>query len=335
MPNAQLPTPHYLCAAMPADILTTAIQTIRSEAESVEALAQFIDDNFEKTVGAIHENKGRVIISGIGKSAIVAQKIVATFNSTGTPALFMHAADAIHGDLGMIQPDDMVMILSNSGNSPEIKALVPLIKSFGNKLIGMVGNAQSYLAACADFVVNASVTAEACPNNLAPTNSTTAQMVMGDVLAVCLMELKEFTEQDFARYHPGGNIGKRLYLRVEDIYKINPKPCVQMHTPVKEVITEISRNRLGCTAVLDEANKLMGIITDGDVRRMLEQYDNISLLQAKDIYSKHPKTIAPQALAIGALQLMKKHDITQLLVTHNAEYAGVLHLHDLLREGII
>jgi len=320
---------------MPVDILTTAIQTIRSEAGSVEALTRFIDEDFKKTVGFIHESKGRIIISGIGKSAIVAQKIVATFNSTGTPALFMHAADAIHGDLGMIQQDDVVMVLSNSGNSPEIKALVPLIKSFGNKLIGMVGNMQSYLATHSDFIVNATVTAEACPNNLAPTNSTTAQMVMGDVLAVCLMELKEFTEEDFARYHPGGNIGKRLYLRVEDMYKINGKPCVQLDASMKEVITEISRNRLGCTAVLDETQQLAGIITDGDVRRMLEQHDNISQLQAKDIYSKRPKTIAPQALAIEALQLMKKYDITQLIVMDNNEYAGVLHLHDLLREGII
>ena len=321
--------------AMPADINTTAIQAIRSEAGSIEALAAFIGDDFKKAVTAIHESRGRIIISGIGKSAIVAQKIVATFNSTGTPALFMHAADAIHGDLGMIQQDDVVMILSNSGNSPEIKALVPLIKSFGNRLIGMVGNMQSYLATQADFIVNASVTAEACPNNLAPTNSTTAQMVMGDVLAVCLMELKEFTERDFARYHPGGNIGKRLYLRVEDMYKINPKPCVHLHTPVKEVITEISRNRLGCTAVLDEANNLIGIVTDGDVRRMLETHDNISQLQAEDIYSKNPKTIHSQTLAIEALNVMKKHDITQLIVMDNGEYAGVLHLHDLLREGII
>ena len=288
-----------------------------------------------KPVTAIHQSKGRIIISGIGKSAIVAQKIVATFNSTGTPALFMHAADAIHGDLGMIQQDDMVMILSNSGNSPEIKALVPLIKSFGNKLIGMVGNMQSYLATQADFIVNASVTAEACPNNLAPTNSTTAQMVMGDVLAVCLMELKEFTEKDFARYHPGGNIGKRLYLRVEDMYKINPKPCVQLHTPVKEVITEISRNRLGCTAVLDEANNLIGIVTDGDVRRMLEQHDNISQFRQKIFIQEILRLYHPQALAIEALNLMKKHDITQLIVMDNSEYAGVLHLHDLLREGII
>jgi arabinose-5-phosphate isomerase len=320
---------------MAADIFKTAIQAIHSEAQSVEALAAFIDSNFEKTVTAIHQSKGRIIISGIGKSAIVAQKIVATFNSTGTPALFMHAADAIHGDLGMIQSDDMVMILSNSGNSPEIKALAPLIKSFGNKLIGMVGNMQSYLAAHADFIVNASVAAEACPNNLAPTNSTTAQMVMGDVLAVCLMNLKEFTEKDFAKYHPGGNIGKRLYLRVEDMYKINPKPCVQLQTPVKEVITEISRNRLGCTAVLDEANNLIGIVTDGDVRRMLEQHDNISQLQAKDIYSRNPKTILSQALAVEALNLMKRYDITQLIVIDDSEYAGVLHLHDLLREGII
>ncbi len=320
---------------MPADILTTAIQTIRSEAGSVAALAQYIDSDFEKTVGAIHQSRGRLIISGIGKSAIVAQKIVATFNSTGTPALFMHAADAIHGDLGMIQDNDMVMILSNSGNSPEIKALVPLIKSFGNKLIGMVGNTQSYLAAQADFLVNATVTAEACPNNLAPTNSTTAQMVMGDVLAVCLMGLKAFTEQDFARYHPGGNIGKRLYLRVEDMYKLNPQPCVQLHTPVKEVISEISGNRLGCTAVLNEAQQLAGIITDGDVRRMLEQHDNISLLQAKDMYAANPKTIAPQALAIEALNVMKKYDITQLIVMDDNKYAGVLHLHDLLREGIL
>ncbi len=320
---------------MAADILTTAIQAIHSEARSVGALAAFIDNDFEKTVTAIHQSKGRIIVSGIGKSAIVAQKIVATFNSTGTPALFMHAADAIHGDLGMMQPDDMVMILSNSGNSPEIKALVPLIKSFGNKLIGLAGNMQSYLTTHADFIVNASVTAEACPNNLAPTNSTTAQMVMGDVLAVCLMELKEFTEKDFAKYHPGGNIGKRLYLRVEDMYKINPKPCVHLQTPVKQVITEISRSRLGCTAVLDEANNLIGIVTDGDVRRMLEQHDNISQLQAKDIYSGNPKTIPSQALAVEALNLMKRFDITQLIVIENSEYAGVLHLHDLLREGII
>ncbi len=321
--------------AMPADILTIAIQTIRSEAQSVEALAAFINEDFKKAIAAIHQSKGRIIISGIGKSAIVAQKIVATLNSTGTPALFMHAADAIHGDLGMIQKEDVVIIISNSGNSPEIKALVPLVKSFGNTLIAIAGNLQSYLAIHADFTINASVTAEACPNNLAPTNSTTAQMVMGDVLAVCLMELKEFTEVDFARYHPGGNIGKRLYLRVDDLYKTNAKPCVRLSAPVKEVIVEISRNRLGCTAVLGESEQLTGIITDGDVRRMLELHDNISRLQAKDIYSGHPKTIAPQTLAIEALEVMKRHDITQLIVMNNNVYAGVLHLHDLLREGIL
>lgn len=320
---------------MIADIQQIALKTIRSEAESILGLTAFINNDFTKAVTVLHEAKGRIIVSGIGKSAIIAQKIVATFNSTGTPAFFMHAADAIHGDMGMIQADDIVIILSNSGNSAEIKALVPLVKNFGNTIIAMAGNAQSYLATNAHHFINTTVTAEACRNNLAPTNSTTAQLVMGDALALCLMELKDFTEQDFAKYHPGGNIGKRLYLQADDLYKNNPKPQVQLATTVKQVITEISRSRLGCTAVIDEKGALLGIITDGDVRRMLENNDNISQLQAKDIYSKNPRTITPHTLAVAALDLMKKHDITQLIVTNNNQYEGVLHLHDLLREGII
>ena len=268
---------------MNTNIQALAQQTIETEASAVLGLKAFIDSNFEKIIQSIHEAKGRLIVSGIGKSAIVAQKIVATLNSTGTPALFMHAADAIHGDLGMITQDDVVMLISKSGESPEIKVLIPLINNFGNLLIGMVGNMDSSLAKQSNLVINTTVEKEACPNNLAPTSSTTAQMVMGDVLAVCLMQLNQFNNRDFAKFHPGGNLGKRLYLRVEDLSKANEKPSVLLTATLKEVIVEITQNRMGVTAVVDENLELKGIITDGDLRRMLEKTNDISHICARDI----------------------------------------------------
>ena len=316
-------------------VLTNALETIRLEAESVTMLMKYIDVSFIEAVRTINESKGRVVISGIGKSAVIAQKITATMNSTGTPALFMHAADAIHGDLGMVQPDDVAIVISKSGNSPEIKVLVPFIKNFGNKVIAICGNATSYLATNADIFVNTTVEKEACPNNLAPTTSTTAQMVMGDALAVCLLQLKGFTEKDFARYHPGGALGKRLYLRVADMSDANEKPQVAPESKLRDIIYEISGKRLGSTAVLNSAGDLMGIITDGDLRRMLEKYENPSGLTAKDILSPAPKSIEAGELATEALALMRKYDISQLVVTRNGRYAGILHIHDLMREGII
>jgi len=305
------------------------------EAASVKALTAFINTDFEKAVNIIQQSKGRLIISGIGKSAIVAQKIVATLNSTGTPSLFMHAADAIHGDLGMVQKDDVVVIISKSGESPEIKVLVPLIKNFGNILIGMAGNTESYLAMQSDIVLNTTVSQEACPNNLAPTSSTTAQMVMGDALAVSLMEINGFGGKDFAKYHPGGNLGKRLYLKVQDLYVNNDKPKVSATATLKEVIVEITEKRLGVTAVVDENNIVKGIITDGDLRRMLEKSSSLNNITAKDILSPHPKTTEPQVLAVQALEQMRKEDISQLIIQENGKYLGILHLHDLVKEGII
>jgi len=321
---------------MNKDIKNSAVRTIELEARAICSLKNFIDDNFEEAVETIHQSRGRVVITGVGKSAIVGQKIVATLNSTGTPALFMHAADAIHGDLGMIQQDDVVIIISKSGESPEIKVLVPLIRSFGNKLVGMCGNKNSILALQSDHFLNTTVEKEACPNNLAPTSSTTAQVVIGDALAVCLMELNEFTGKDFARYHPGGNLGKKLYLKVDDVYKMNEKPAVKKDAPLKDVIFEISRGRLGATAVIDENNKIIGIITDGDVRRMLEKISDVSKIKAEDIITLNPKTIQPHLLAIEAFETLKKFDINQLLIAgDNNVYLGILHLHDLIREGII
>ncbi len=320
---------------MKKTILETAITTIQLEAASVAGLSAFIDDAFEKTIRILAACKGRIVISGIGKSAIVAQKIVATLNSTGTPSLFMHAADAIHGDLGMIQQDDVVMLISKSGESPEIKVLVPLIKNFGNTLIGMVGNMQSFLAQSSDHVLNTTVSQEACPNNLAPTSSTTAQMVMGDVLAVSLMELHGFSGHDFAKYHPGGNLGKRLYLRVADLYLNNEQPKVQPNATLKQVIVEITEKRLGVTAVVNENNTILGIITDGDLRRMLEKTNELGAITAADILTANPKSIEPGMLAVEALDIMRDHDISQLVVAENGNYLGILHIHDLVREGII
>jgi len=321
---------------MKEKIKQVAKHTIELEAAAIAGLAAFVDLQFEKAVEAVQSCKGRLVISGVGKSAIVGQKIVATLNSTGTPALFMHAADAIHGDLGMIQREDVVLLISKSGESPEIKVLVPLIRNFGNILIGMVGQVNSYLGQQANIILNTTVSKEACPNNLAPTSSTTAQMVMGDALAVCLMELNGFTGKDFARYHPGGNLGKRMYLRVEDLYAGNTKPKVYKDSLLKEIILQISQSRLGATAVIDEQEQVVGIITDGDVRRMLESIDDLHYVKASDIQTLHPKTIQPEALAVEALELMRSNDISQLIVTEkDGRYLGILHLHELVKEGII
>ena len=317
------------------NIIESAKRSILMQASSVENLANFIDETLVNAVHSIAKSKGRLVVSGIGKSAIVAQKMVATFNSTGTPALFMHAADAIHGDLGMIQQDDVVMIISKSGDSPEIKMLTPLVKNFGNIVIGMVGNMQSYLALQSNIVLNTTVEKEACPNNLAPTTSTTAQMVMGDVLAICLMEAKEFKTGDFAKYHPGGTLGKKMYLRVIDLIKFHEKPVVYTKDDIKKVIMEISKNRLGSTAVLNDNYNIEGIITDGDIRRMFEKYDRFNDIIAKDIMSNNPKIVEFDTLAVEALHIMKTKNISQLLVVENNIYTGILHIHDLLREGII
>ena len=319
---------------MNVSISQIAHHTIALEAAAIAGLENFIDESFEKAVTAINECKGRVVISGIGKSAIVAQKIVATLNSTGTPSLFMHAADAIHGDLGMVQEGDIVLILSKSGESPEIKAVVPLIKNFNNLLIAIVGNTDSFLAQQANLVINTTVSKEACPNNLAPTSSTTAQMVMGDAIAVCLMELKGFGNEDFARYHPGGNLGKRLYLKVKDIVSDSIAPKVLPTATLKEVIVEITEKRLGVTAVVDNENKVFGIITDGDLRRMLERSDNIKNITAEDILTRNPKTIEPFIMAVDALEIFALYDISQLIVAENGQYIGILHLHELIKEGI-
>lgn len=316
-------------------IIPFALRTIELETNAINGLKEFIDADFVKAVKAIATSKGRLIVSGIGKSAIIAQKIVATLNSTGTPSVFMHAADAIHGDLGMIQTHDVVMVISKSGNSPEIKALAPLVKNFGNTLIGMAGNVESFLALNSDIVLNTTVEQEACPINLAPTSSTTAQMVMGDALAVCLMEIKEFNSSDFAKYHPGGTLGKKLYLRVEEVAAQNAKPKVLPTATIKEVIIEMTAKRLGAAVVVNEAEKILGIITDGDLRRMLEKAASFENLQAKDIMSVNPKTIAADILAVHALEEMRRHNISQLVVEGNNIYAGIIHLHDLIKEGII
>lgn len=311
-----------------------AIRTLETEAMAVGVLKNYIDDQFVEIVKLIHLSEGRVIITGIGKSAIVAQKIVATMNSTGTAAVFMHAADAIHGDLGIIQKNDVVICISKSGNTPEIKLLVPLIKSGGNKLIGMVGDLSSFLALQSDYILNTIVEREACPNNLAPTSSTTAQMALGDALAVCLLDCKGFTETDFARYHPGGSLGKRLYLRVGDLYALNPKPEVSPKASIQETILEISSKRLGATAVT-ENGVLKGIITDGDLRRMMSKAHAFDQLKAEDIMSPNPKTATAEMMAADALLLMKSAHITQLVVVSDGAYVGFVHLHDLLKEGII
>ena len=316
------------------NILQTAKETILIEAAAIKHLAELVNEDFEKAVMTIYESEGRVIVTGIGKSANIATKIVATMNSTGTPAVFMHAADAIHGDLGNIQQNDVVICISKSGNTPEIKVLLPLIKNYGNKIIAITGNNDSFLGEHADHTLSSFVEKEACPNNLAPTTSTTAQLVIGDALAICLLNLKDFSSKDFAKYHPGGTLGRKLYLRVNELAANNEVPKVEKHAPVKDVIIEISKKRLGTTAVV-ENDMIIGIITDGDIRRMLENTADISTLEAKDIMSANPISISADTMAVNALDIMQKNNITQILVTEHGKYSGVVHFHDLLKEGII
>lgn len=312
-----------------------AFETLQIELEAIQDLKESINNELNQSVEKIFHCKGRVIVSGIGKSALIAQKIVATFNSTGTASVFMHAAEAIHGDLGIIQNEDIVILISKSGESPEIKVLIPLIKNFGNPIISICGNINSFLAKQSDFFLNTTVKTEACPNNLAPTSSTTAQLVMGDILAICLLRLRGFTANDFAKFHPGGALGKQLYLKVKSIAEINAKPKVFEQDSIRKVIMEITSNRLGATVVLDSNDLIVGIITDGDIRRMLESYSDFSHLKAKDIMSKNPKMIHENTLAVYALEMMRKNNISQLVVEEHSEYKGIIHIHDLLKEGII
>jgi arabinose-5-phosphate isomerase len=320
---------------MTNSIKSIAEKTLEIELAAIKGLSNFIDTHFEDAVKAIHSTKGRFIVSGIGKSAIIAQKIVATCNSTGTPSIFLHAAEAIHGDSGMITSSDIVLIISKSGESPEIKNLVQLVKQFGNTLIAMTGNLESYLAKESNWILNTTVEKEACSNNLAPTSSTTAQIVMGDLVAMCLMEMNQFKAIDFAKFHPGGNLGKRLTLTVGQIANANNQPMVTPTTSLKEVILTISKNRLGATAVVNSNKELAGIVTDGDIRRMLETHTNIQNLTAADIYHASPVTIAPDALAVEALAIMEQKDISQLIVADKLQYVGMIHMHDLIKEGIL
>lgn len=316
------------------EIIEIAKETLEIERDSIHHLIQLIDGDFASAVELIYQSKGRVVVTGIGKSAIIAQKIVATFNSTGTPALFLHAADAIHGDLGMVQQNDVVICISKSGDTPEVKVLVPLIKRLGNRVVGLTGNTKSYLAEHSDFILNCYVEKEACPNNLAPTNSTTAQLVIGDALAVALIKCKNFGSEDFAKYHPGGALGKKLYLKVSDIFPENEMPKVTTKASLKEVILEITSKRLGIAAVVEE-DTLVGVITDGDLRRMLSKVEDISTVSAKEIMSTSPKTIAPETMAVEAIGIMKSNNISQLIVAKEHKFLGVIHIQDLLKEGLL
>ena len=317
------------------NIQERARAVLMQESAALQQLASYIDHSFEACVQAIYACQGRVVVSGIGKSAHIGQKIVATLNSTGTPAMFLHAAEAIHGDLGMVQPDDFVICISKSGNTPEIKVLVPLLKRTGAQLAALVSNTQSYLAQQAHFVLNGTIAEEACPNNLAPTTSTTAHLALGDALAVCLMYQRGFGSRDFARYHPGGALGKQLYLKVEDVSDAQQVPVVGIHAPITEVIVEISAKRLGATAVVNEAKQLVGIITDGDLRRMMAKHQDFKALKAQDIMSGQPKTVPYGAYAVNALAIMQENNISQVIMLQNEQVAGFVHLHDLLREGLV
>jgi arabinose-5-phosphate isomerase len=316
------------------NIIESAKKSLISQSQSIAKLTDFIDNSFVEAVEIIYNTKGRLIVTGIGKSAIIAQKIVATMNSTGTPSMFLHASEAIHGDLGMVQDGDVVICISKSGNSPEIKVLIPLLKRFGNKLIGITGNITSFLGKESDITLNTYVESEACPNNLAPTNSTTAQLVMGDAMAVALMEMRNFKAEDFAKYHPGGALGKKLLLRVQDMLDTSRKPFVSPDSSIKNVIVEISEKRLGVAAVI-ENDKVVGIITDGDIRRMLNKTETITGLTAKDIMTVNPKTIKTSDMVVDALNILEDFSITQLVVVDDNEYKGVIHLHDILKEGIV
>ncbi|ADY51594.1 KpsF/GutQ family protein [Pseudopedobacter saltans DSM 12145] len=317
------------------EILSSAKNTLLTESRAIEQLVDYLNADFADLVETIFKLKGRVIVTGIGKSAIIGQKIVATLNSTGTPAIFMHAGEAIHGDLGIIQRDDLVLCISKSGNTPEIKVLIPLLKQGNNPIASIVGDTNSYLAKQSDFIINATIEAEACPLNLAPTTSTTAQLVIGDALAICLLELRRFTSRDFAKFHPGGALGKRLYLKVRDLSSQNEKPQIEPEDDIRKVILEITKKRLGITAVVEQ-NEVKGVITDGDLRRMMEKFTYFDKLSAKDIMSSNPKTIQGDELAVNALKIMKENNITQIVVVDKLEkYQGIIHLHDLLKEGII
>lgn len=318
----------------PSEILNIARKTLQIEIDGLSGLLSRLNNDFPVIINKLLETKGRVVITGVGKSAIIAQKMVATFNSTGTPSTFMHAADAVHGDLGIIQNDDLIICISKSGNTAEIKILVPFIKQAGNILIGMVGDLSSYLAQQADFILDTTIEKEACPHNLAPTTSTTAQLAMGDALAVCLLECREFSTKDFAKFHPGGSLGKRLYLKVKDLYINNEKPEATPDASIRKVIIEITKNRLGAVVIVED-EKIAGIITDGDIRRMMEKYSIIEDLKAEDIMGKFPRTIESNELAIKSLEVMRANNITQLIVADGGTYKGIVHLHDLLREGII
>jgi len=324
----------YFSLKSKKSIITAGINTLQAEAQAILGLVNHINDDFVAIIEHIIAGNGRVIVTGIGKSAIIAQKIVATLNSTGTPSSYMHASDAVHGDLGMIQKNDIVICISKSGNTPEIKVLTPLLKRSGTLLIGMVGQLDSELARQADLILNTTVEKEACPNNLAPTTSTTAQLAMGDALAVSLLQAREFSADDFARFHPGGSLGKKLYLKVSELAERNAKPCVLADASVKDVIISISKNRLGAVAVVED-NLIKGVITDGDIRRMLEKYSDLTGLTAGDIMNSNPKTINKDTLAVTAFELIRQSNITQLLVTDANGYFGIVHLHDLLHEGLL
>ncbi len=317
------------------DIKSLAVKTIKSEAQAINKIASLIDEHFPAAVELIYKSKGRVIATGIGKSAIIAQKLVATLNSTGTPAVFMHAADAIHGDLGIVLKDDVVVCLSKSGDTPEIKVLIPIIKNRGNKIIAIVSNTKSFLATHSDLILKATIDGEACPNNLAPTSSTTAQLVICDALAVCLLEMHGFSKEDFARFHPGGTLGKKLYMTVKDLFHGQKPPKILPTDSLKNVIVEISSKRMGAVAVVDKKDNVLGIITDGDLRRMLEKGRDINKVTARDIMSPSPKTVSVDEMAINAFYLMEKNKITQLVVCKDGKYKGMLHLHDILQEGIV
>ena len=315
------------------NIIEFGKEVINLQAESVKNLVELVDENFEKAVNLILNSDGRVIVTGIGKSAIIANKIVATLNSTGTPSIFMHAADAIHGDLGIIKKDDIIICISKSGNTQEIKDLVPFLNMKKNPLIAITGDVDSFLAKNSTVVLNSHVNIEVCPNNLAPTNSTTAQLVIGDAIAVTLVKIKGFTSNDFAKFHPGGSLGKKLYLKVKDLIDVDARPMVLEDDNIKSVIIEISNKMLGITPVFSE-NLIVGVITDGDLRRTLLNHSDISILKAKDIMSINPKIIDSETMASEALEIMKGNKISQLIVTTDKQYSGVIHIQSLIKEGI-
>lgn len=316
-------------------VIKTALETLKIEWETIQGLEASIDASFVEVVRLMYECKGRIIVTGVGKSAIVGKKIVATLNSTGTPSIFLHAADAIHGDLGMVQSNDLVLCISKSGDTAEVKVLVPIVKHLGSTLVAMVSNSQSFLAYQAHYILYTPVPKEADPNNLAPTASTIAQMAMGDTIAMALLALRGFSANDFALFHPGGSLGKQLYLRVSDLFVLHERPAVSLEATIRETIIEITSKRLGCTVVTDELGRVCGIITDGDLRRMLERESDITPLRAKDIMTHYPRHISKDALAVVALEKMRTHSITQLVVMEEEKYIGIVHLHDLLKEGIV